>query len=165
MGRVLIGRIGRRHGLGSEFYMTAFGPVPEDLSCVFLEGNPDSPGEDSQKVGIAALKEAAGKWLVSFEDEPESPSGKYLSCEKWELDGTAFWREDLIGCEVSEPSGKKLGALTEIRDDAPQVWIIIEEESGSRISVPFLERFVRKVDTEEKKIIAVFPESVIVRDE
>ncbi|MDO9514023.1 MAG: hypothetical protein Q7J59_05385 [Elusimicrobiota bacterium] len=165
MARVLIGRIGRRHGLGDEFYMTAFMPLPEDLKCVFLEDNPDSLGEDSRQIRIDSLTQAADKWLVTFTAGDDSLTGKYISCEKWDLDGGFFWREDLVGCEVSEPSGRKLGRLSEIIDDASQVWIRIEEESGEMISVPFLERFVKKVDTRGKKIIASFPESVIVRGE
>lgn len=165
MVRVLIGRIGRRHGLGDEFYMTAFMPLPEDLKCVFLEDNPDSLGENSRQIRIDSLKQAADKWLVTFTGGDDSLTGKYISCEKWDLDGGFFWREDLVGCEVSDPSGRKLGRLSEIIDDASQVWIRIEEESGGMISVPFLERFVKKVDTREKKIIASFPESVIVRGE
>jgi len=172
MGRVLIGRIGRRHGLGDEFYMTAFMPLPEDLNSVFLEENSDNPGGNSREIGIESLKQArhgghsaADKWLVTFTGADDSLTGKCISCEKWELDGGFFWREDLVGCEVMEPSGIKLGRLSEIIDDASQVWIRIERESGETISVPFLERFVKEVDTRGKNIIAVFPESVIVRDE
>ena len=172
MDRVLIGRIGRKHGLGSEFYLTSFVPLPAALTSVYLEEDPDSLGCDARKIEIDSLNparhsghSAAAKWLVSFGGETDSLTGKYLSSEKWPLDDGFFWKDELAGCAVSDSSGLKLGRLSEIIEDASQIWVKIENESGEVVSVPFLERFVKKVDTAKKKIIADFPESVMVRGE
>ncbi len=162
MNRVLIGRIGRKHGLGSEFYLTSFVPLPRELRAVYLEEDPDSLGHNSREIEISSLKQAAGKWLVAFNGEIDSLTGKYLSAEKWNLEDGFFWRDELVGCEVLQSSGQKLGRLSEILEDASQIWVKIENESGETVSVPFLERFVKKVDTAGKKIIADFPESVMV---
>ncbi|MEA2081643.1 MAG: hypothetical protein U9O97_02760 [Elusimicrobiota bacterium] len=171
MDRVLIGRIGRKHGLGSEFYLTGFVPLPAELSSVYLEDDPDVFGRDTRKIEIDSLKRvhhgghsASGKWLVTFSGETDSLTGKYLSSEKWPLDDGFFWKDELVGCVVSDSSGRKTGRLSEIIEDASQIWVKIESGSGGTVSVPFLERFVKKVDTAGKKIIADFPESVIVRE-
>ncbi|MBA3065202.1 hypothetical protein KJ633_05025 [bacterium] len=163
--RVLIGRIGRKHGLGGEFYLTSFVPLPHELPAVFLEETPDSFGEDARKIEIDSLTSASGKWLIAFKDETDSLTGKYISAEKYELADGFYWQDELIGCEVSDPAGVKLGRLAEILEDASQVWVKIETASGETMDVPFLERFVKKVDTAAKKIIADFPESVVVRGE
>ena len=169
MSRVLIGRIGRKHGLAGEFYLTSFVPLPPELGVVYLEEDSDSFAEDARKIEIDSLRpvhhgghSAAEKWLVVFNGETESLTGKYISAEKWAPEDGFFWREDLVGCEVEDCSGRKLGRLAEVIDDASQVWVKIEKESGETVSVPFLARFVKKVDTAGKKIVAEFPESTMV---
>lgn len=159
--RILFGRIQRRHGLDSEFYVRLFSPVPHKLPKLYIGESPDmDTGENIKEVEVAELRPAAEKWLVKFKEEPENPVGKYLSAEKWSLGNDSFWAEDIIGCRIFDSGGKLLGVVENVESSLPQVWIDVKTEDARHLEIPFLREFVKKISVKNKEIIVDVPEGI-----
>jgi 16S rRNA processing protein RimM len=68
-------------------------------------------------------------------------------------DGTYYWT-DLIGCEVTNHDGSKLGKVIDIYDQHGTDVFIVEDSKKNRTHIPHLEPFIQSIDIEAKQIKA-----------
>ncbi len=69
------------------------------------------------------------------------------------LDKDEFLIQDLIGCEVRNENGEKLGQVVDVSTNNAQDILNIKNLIGQINLVPFVGEFFPKVDIENKKII------------
>jgi 16S rRNA processing protein RimM len=68
-------------------------------------------------------------------------------------DGTYYWT-DLIGCEVTNHDGSKLGKVIDIYDQQGTDVFLIEDKKKKRTHIPHLEPFIESIDIKTKQIQA-----------
>jgi 16S rRNA processing protein RimM len=135
--RVLIGRVGRPHGLDGCF-------VVEDASeasgrwavgSVVLAGGEAARVEESKRAGgrvVVRLDRTVARG-AALEVEPDSLPPP---------DDDSFYVFQLVGLEVAEQGGRRLGRVAEVRPGAAND--VLELDSG--LSLPLAESCVLDVD-------------------
>lgn len=88
-------------------------------------------------------------------DDALSKKGYEIIVEKnvQDLDKNTYFFTDLIGCEIVDNFGKKLGFVKEIEEFPAQITIRGGRQGKPDFFVPFIEEFVNKVDIENKTIV------------
>ena len=60
---------------------------------------------------------------------------------------------DLLGCEVFDQEGKKLGQVKDVFSYSPTWTLRVKREEQKDLFVPFVDQFVKTVDTANKRIV------------
>ena len=63
-----------------------------------------------------------------------------------------FYRADLIGCEVENGSGHKLGTVQYFIESPAHAWMVVSQADGE-IWVPAVADHIRRVDLSARKVI------------
>lgn len=98
--------------------------------------------------------------LLKFEgldsiNDVEKYKGLYLQISEdqlTELEENEYYYHEIIGCDVFDMSGEKLGEITEIHaPGANDVWVLKRPVKNDAY-IPYIEQVVKEVDVENKKI-------------
>lgn len=141
--RVLVGRLGRPHGL--EGFLGLYTesenlPYFDPHSAVFVGDQPFT---------IRAFRQGKKGPQVAFEGVDDRPGADRLrgndvfATRRRALEGEEFWPKDLIGLQV-RPGG---GEVVAVSQGAAQDRLVIERQDH-RFEVPFVEELVPIVDLE-----------------
>ncbi|WP_310994318.1 ribosome maturation factor RimM [Aequorivita marina] len=76
------------------------------------------------------------------------------------LTGNKFYYHEIIGFTAKDKSFGQIGTITAVNDTTSQALFIIDQE-GKEILVPIIDRFIKKVDRENKTILLDVPEGLI----
>jgi 16S rRNA processing protein RimM len=141
---VQVGRVGRPHGLDGSFVVED----PSESETLFAPGASLVAGEEP--VTVAARKRSGGRLVVKL-DRPV-PRGTPLTVPRSrlpELAGDRYYVFQLVGLEVVEEGGRRLGIVQEVvpgvANDA------LELDSG--LLLPMHEECVRTIDLEAGKVV------------
>jgi len=142
---VSVGRVGRPHGLDGHFVVER----PSDDPERFARGARVWVGREPAEI-VSAKRVGGGRTAVKLDRPVER--GTVLEVPRAELPAPAegeFYVSDLVGLDVVERGGRKLGAVsgvyTGVANDA------LELESG--IALPLVEDCVLDVDLENRQIV------------
>jgi 16S rRNA processing protein RimM len=142
---VVVGRVGRPHGLHGAFVVEDASTDPDRFTAgarVYIDREP---------AAVAESKRAGGGRLVVRLDR-EARRGALLELPVEELpppDEGSFYAFQLVGFVVEEEGGRGLGR---VQDVAPGVANdVLELDSG--IALPMVEDCIRSVDTEQGRIV------------
>lgn len=142
--RVLIGRVGRPHGLAGAFVVEDASEDPERFALgarLYLNG------EDAE---VVESKRAGGRPVVRL--DREATRGAPLEVDRSTLPDPGpdrYYVLDLVGLEVLEEEGEALGRVVEV---APGVANdVLELDSG--LSLPLVDACVREVDVAGGRIL------------
>jgi 16S rRNA processing protein RimM len=135
-GLLIVGRIGRPHGVRGDMYLDLLSDREERVA----------PGAQlwcgDQMLVIAASRRAMDRWVVSFEgvtdrNEAARLTSLEVSAEPLLDVDDALWVHDLIGAEVVETDGTRRGrCISVIANPAAD---LLELESGALVPVTFVE--------------------------
>ena len=160
MNYVTIAILGKPFGLQGEILVYLHTDFPE---LRFKKGRAYhliSPKGEEQIVHLSSLKDHGNKFVIKFKEfktieEVENFNGYELCLDKEDcpLPEGAYRFSDMIGSEVFDEDGNKLGVLVEVTDYAPTKNLKIKMENKKHFYVPFLDQFVPVVDTENKRIV------------
>jgi 16S rRNA processing protein RimM len=141
---VAVGRVGRPHGLDGSFVVedaSENDALFEPGATLLLAGEP---------VTVAARKRAGGRLVLKLDRAAER--GAELAVPRSllpEPEPDAYYVFELVGLDVVEESGRRLGAVREV---APGVANdVLELDSG--LALPMHEECVRQVDLERRRIV------------
>ncbi|HXO20659.1 MAG TPA: ribosome maturation factor RimM [Thermoanaerobaculia bacterium] len=175
---VLVGRVLRPHGLRGELVVEVLSDVDDRLdpgsSLLVTDeaGRPLAAGP-ADRSGAPAWIEVAGSRphkagaLVRFagvadKDGAERLRGVWLAVERSRVprapDGT-FYHYELLGCRCSD-GGRELGEVVDLREDGGGLLLIVEG-GGRRVPVPFVGRFIRRIDVASGVIDLDLPPGLI----
>lgn len=156
---VTVGRLGRPRGLNGEIFVTPLTDFPERFENI--EEIYVSSHDDWEKMNVVSGRIVSGRPVLLFEDinNPEQASrltNRFLAIAKkmlMELPKGTNYVFDLIGCEViDEKTGDSIGKITDVElfpaNDAYQ----IETKDGKIKSLPVIERYVKNVDVDARKV-------------
>jgi 16S rRNA processing protein RimM len=156
---LLAGRVGKPHGLSGEVYVDRISDDPRRF-----EPGSQLIHEDGRVLTIAAVRPHGDRFLVRFEDVDDRNAAERLrgalyvpAAERRALDEDEYWPDDLIGMEVVDVSGARLGTVTDVRGTGAQDLLVVD----GRSFVPMVKEIVRDVDVEARVIAIDPPEGLI----
>lgn len=156
---VTVGRLGRPWGVKGEIFVTPLTDFPErfdNIEEIFV-----SSKNDWEKKKVVSSKFISGRPVLLFENinSPEQASrltNRYLAIPKnmvRQLPEGSNYIYDLIGCQViDEKTGEAIGKITEVELFPANDVYVIKTNDGKIKSLPVIERYVKKVDADSKKV-------------
>ena len=156
--RLIVGRVGRPHGIRGEVVIGVRTDEPElrfavDATLGF------SPAPDDDPPAGATLRVAARRWhsgqlLVAFagitdRTAASALTGTWLSVDSSQLpappDPDEFRDHELIGLSVRTPAGEAVGVVTDVLHPGQDVLVVRPPQGGEHL-VPFVKAIVPEVD-------------------
>ncbi|RUM42992.1 MAG: 16S rRNA processing protein RimM [Desulfurobacterium sp.] len=165
---VMIGKIVGVHGIKGEVKIKAESDVFERQIKV-LDSIPVYRGTKREELQIESIKPLKRLFIVKFKrigdrSEAEERIGGELWIDKSkqiELGEDEFYFSDLIGSKVLTEDGERIGILKEILEQPASHILEVEKPDGSRVLIPFINQFVKDVDTKNKKIVVSLIEGML----
>jgi len=81
---------------------------------------------------------------VPLEQRPATPSGEY-------------YQSDLVGCEVVDQSGRRLGTVQDFQETGGVPLLEIRTQDGREMLIPFAKALLINIDLERKRIDVNLP--------
>ena len=141
---VSVGRIGRPHGLDGSVVVER----PSENEALFEPGNTLYVG--GEPASVAGRKSAGGRLVVKFDRSVER--GAEVAVPRAELpepEADSYYVFQLVGLDVVEEGGRRLGAVREVSPGVAND--VLELDSG--LALPMHEECVREVDLAEGRIV------------
>ena len=111
-------------------------------------------------VTLSYCRQQANVFILGFEEITSIEQAEsYL---KWDIDINKdeapipedhYRIADLLGCEVFAQDGKKLGEVKDVFSYSPTWTLRVKREEQKDFFVPFVDQFVKTVDTANKRIV------------
>jgi 16S rRNA processing protein RimM len=164
--RILLGVIGRPHGVRGLVHVMSYTADPADLAAY-------GPLTDDagrvwslawRGVGVAALQDAEGRGLAD-RNAAEKLVNTRLYIERNRLpapDPDEFYLSDLVGLAATAPEGAALGRVAAVHDYGAGASLEITGE-GAPLLVPFTRACVPEVDLAAGRVVVVPPVEVAAR--
>ncbi|GAB2498240.1 ribosome maturation factor RimM [Nocardiopsis aegyptia] len=157
--RLVVGRIGRAHGIRGDVAVDVRTDDPEARFAVgaILDTDPAAVGP----LRIKATRRHSGRLLVRFEgigdrDAAEALRGTALLVDSADIapldDPDEFHDHELIGLAVRTTSGAAVGTVDDVLHHAQDLLVVTTAE-GDEVLVPFVAALVPEVDTEQGRIV------------
>ncbi|MCS6827408.1 MAG: ribosome maturation factor RimM [Caldilinea sp.] len=166
-GFLAVGHIVGVHGLRGEVKLESYTDFPER----FAPGERLRLGDDLVEVEIASVRPHKKFLLIRFEGVVDRTAAEQLRGlwlfvaeeEAAELEEGAYWIHDLIGLEVREESGERLGELVDVLvTGANDVYVVHGEQGAAReILLPAIPEVVLNVDLAAGVMTVRLPEGLL----
>ena len=143
--RVVVGRVGRPHGLDGAFFVEE----PSDDPRWFATGT--RLLADGQEAEVVAARRGAGGRPVIRLDRPV-PRGTTLEVSREALPETGedeYYAFELVGLEVVEEGGRVLGRVEAVHPGPANDSL----DLGGGLLLPLVEACIRAVDLEARRIL------------
>lgn len=163
---LVVGRIGRAHGLRGEVTVEVRTDEPE---VRFADGSvlvtdPESVGP----LKIVHAKNHSGRLLLTIEGIDDRTKAEHLrnTLLLADVDPEASSGEDeyydfqLIGSSVAMKDGAKMGEVTDVIH-LPSQDLLAFQYQGREVLIPFIHQFVPEVDIKAKRIVISPPPGLI----
>jgi 16S rRNA processing protein RimM len=165
--RILVGRIGRPHGVRGLVRVVSYTEAP--MALADYEGLTDGDGRRLrliwQGAGIARLEVWQGDRFVALADRDEAARwtnrGLYVPREALpETEADEFYLADLIGLAAVFPDGKR-GRVIAVHDYGAGASLEIERARGGVVLIPFTREAVPEIDLAGRTVRVVPPEEIL----
>ena len=166
-GFVAVGRVAGPHGFKGKVKVAAFSGDPRGMMSVravrLSRAGADAPGEtdfevtSAQPLGGCAVFSFKG--LVSAE-EARAWTGAVASVRRAELPPAGddeYSVADLVGCEVVDASGARLGVVSRVEAGPAHDWLSIRRGREESL-LPLVGAFIVSVDVAGRRIVASPPQ-------
>ncbi len=157
--QVVVGRLGRPHGVKGEINVEVLTDEPEKR---FLKGIKLTLQNQNKELTVVSARVHTKKLLVTFEEISdrnlaEDLKGCYLVVELDDSEipqaGDAFYEDQLIGLTAVSQKDEVLGEVIEVIYRTAQDLLVIKTLDNREILVPFVDEIVPKVDLTQKRIV------------
>lgn len=163
--RILLGVIGRPHGVRGLVHVVSYTADPADLTAYGQLA--DDAGRPWSLVwrgtGVAELRDAQGVTLAD-RNAAEKLVNTRLYIDRDRLpapDADEFYLSDLVGLTATAPEGQALGLVTVVHDYGAGASLEIVGE-GAPLLVPFTRACVPEVDLAQRRVVVVLPAEINV---
>jgi 16S rRNA processing protein RimM len=165
--RILMGMIGRPHGVRGDVHVTSYTAEPESLAAYSPLADPTGRqfvlrwrGE-----GVAEVSELRDGTAVPVTDRTaaEKLGNTRLYVERSRLppaEAEEFYLVDLVGLRAVDSDGAELGRVETVHDYGAGASLEIVREGASPLLVPFTRASVPEIDLGAGRLIVVAPEAV-----
>ena len=142
--RVLVGRVGKPHGIQGAFFVDGASEAPERFAKgaeLYAAGEP---------ARVVESKRARGRPVIRLDREVER--GAALEVDRAALpppEEDSYYVFQLVGLEVEEEGGRRLGTVTEVIP-APANDVL---ELSSGVALPLVDACVLEIDLDRRLIL------------
>jgi 16S rRNA processing protein RimM len=164
---LVVGRIGRAHGVLGEATIEVRTDLPEERFLVGarLQTDPVAHGpltieSARDHNGILLLKFLELKDRTAIEKVRDTLLLAEVDMSEEALYEDEYHVQQLIGCEVVLESGVRIGELSDVLNLPGQDLLAVKSKHGE-ILIPFIAEFVPEVDLENRKITVVPPAGLL----
>ena len=162
--RVVVGTIGKAHGLKGEVSILLRTDIPEERFVVGAEFDVDGAEGAPARLTLRSTRVQQGRWYAKFAEVHDRTAAEGLRGadltleldreEEFDEDPDAWYPEELKGLEVRTFDGRVLGAVIGLDHYPAQDLLIVRASNGRRVMLPFVEELVPEVDIEGGTVIA-----------
>ena len=173
--RVVVGRIGRPHGIRGEVTVEVRTDEPErhfrEGSVLLLASDVDGP---ARPVTVARAHWHSGRLLLTLDgiadrNDAETLRGSLLLAERAEdampEDPDEYYDSALEGCRVELEDGALVGVVREVVHLPGQDCRAVARERASEVLVPFVTELVPLVDIHARRIVIAPPPGLLETDD
>jgi len=154
-----VGKILRPHGIRGALVVEPLTDWPDRFSA----GNKlllEKAEGNYVEVTVESGGPHKGRYLVALDgvedrEGAEALKGLFLMIRAEDASPLAedeFWAHELVGMEVVQEGGEKLGEVAEVLLRNAQDLLVVEALDGSEFSIPFVKEFIAEVDVENRSI-------------
>ena len=162
---ILIGTIARAHGNKGQVIVN---PESDFMDERFRDGATLLLGEDLRPVRITAARFQQGRPVIGLEgvetiDDAEALAGTELRMplsEMGELPGGTYYRHDLVGCQVEDTEGRRIGDVTAVEGPMEASRLVIAAPHGE-VLIPLVADICVEVNPEARRIRVAAPEGLL----
>jgi 16S rRNA processing protein RimM len=141
---VTVGRVGRPHGLDGSFVVER----PSENEALFAPGARLVAGGD--EATVEARKRSGGRLVVKLDREVERGTELAVPLSRLpEPDRDNYYVFQLIGMDVVEEGGRRLGAVREVEPGVANDVLVLD----SGLLLPMHEQCVRGVDLDARLVV------------
>lgn len=166
--QVVVGRIGRPHGIKGEVSVEPRTDEPQRrfaVGAVLVTQTPSGaapPGDRPTRLTVRTARWHQSRLLVTFAEVPdrnraEEVRGLLLSVEvdpqESPEDPEEYYDHQLVGLEVHTTGGRRVGEVAEVLHSPAQDLLSVRGEEGREILVPFVTRLVPVVDVPGNRVV------------
>ncbi|MEU6388852.1 ribosome maturation factor RimM [Streptomyces sp. NPDC046939] len=166
--QLVVGRIGRAHGIKGEVTVEVRTDEPELRlgPGAVLATDPAATGP----LTIESGRVHSGRLLLRFVGVSDRTGAEALrntlliaevDPEELPEDPDEFYDHQLMDLDVVTVDGIEVGRITEISHLPSQDLFIVERPDGSEVMIPFVEEIVTEIDLEEQKAVITPPPGLI----
>ncbi|WP_127360067.1 ribosome maturation factor RimM [Actinacidiphila soli] len=166
--QLVVGRIGRAHGIKGEVTVEVRTDEPELRlgPGAVLATDPASAGPLTIETG----RVHSGRLLLRFEGVKERNAAEALrnvlliadvDPEELPEDPEEFYDHQLMDLDVVTVDGTEVGRITEITHLPYQDLLIVKRPDGSEVMIPFVEEIVPEIDLEEQRVVIAPPPGLL----
>ena len=157
--RVVVGRIGKPHGLRGQVTVELRTDEPEER---FAPGSVHFADGAIAELTVAEIHWHSGRLLVNFagfesRSAAETLRGTILEAERDEkaqpTDPDEFYDSALIGCRVETVNGEFLGLVEDVVHLPSQELLAVVTAAGREVLIPFVSQIVPTVDLSNRRIL------------
>ena len=167
--QLVVGRIGRPHGVQGEVAVEVRTDDPEHRFAVGTSLDTDPP--ERGPLTVAKCRPHAGRLLIAFEHVDDRDSAEALRGTLLVADSTSsassddpeeFWDHDLVGLAAVTATGERIGEVAGVLHLPGQDVLAIKREGGdAELLVPFVSAIVTSVSLAERTIEIDPPEGLL----
>lgn len=166
--RLVIGRIGRPHGVRGEVAVEVHTDEPDRrfVAGARLETDPPERGP----LEIVDVREHAGRLLVRFvgrndRDDAEALRDVLLCADSMSspalADPDEYWDHDLVGLRALGVHGADLGEVAEVLHPPGGDLLAVRRPDGKELLVPFVAAIVPEVDVAGRRVVIDPPDGLL----
>ena len=158
---VVLGRLGRAHGLKGELKFQPFG-CERDL---LLEVPGIMLGPQAQNAKVLGIRGSGKYWIVALEgiesrSQAELLQGNYAWIRENQLPPlppSELYVASIIGAQVRDETGSPLGQIAEVMETAENDVLIIRRENGEEELIPALRSVLVNWDEDDQALTVRWP--------
>lgn len=159
--RVLVGEIGRPHGVRGLVKLRSFTADPAAIAAY----GPLTDEAGTRRFSLTLLAEGLARIEgVADRDAAQRLTGTRLYVERDRLpppEEEEYYLADLIGLAVVTEAGAACGTVRAVEDHGAGTFLIIEDASGRERLLPFTRAAVPVVDLAGGRLVVVPPEEIV----
>jgi len=136
----------------------------EDLKTVYLKSK-----KQEKKLEIEEVKYKKNMVLIKFKgietvEQAKTLRNSYIEIDRSDaipLEEGQYFIADLLGLEVFEDTGEKLGILDDIFNNGSTDIYVVKNELGKQFLLPYIDDVIKQIDLKNEKIIVHLIEGLI----
>jgi 16S rRNA processing protein RimM len=165
--RVVVGRIGRPHGIRGQVTVE---PRTDEPDQRFAPGSRLLIANTDDVLVVSAMHWHSGRLLLAIEGVDDRNGAEALRDTIVEVDRDPlelpeepgeYFDSQLVGCQVFDAAGLNLGEVTDVVHLPNQDLLSVTSASGREFMIPFIEQFVPEVDIAAQRISVTPPPGLL----
>jgi 16S rRNA processing protein RimM len=163
---LLVGRIARAHGNKGQVIVNPETDFPHER---FVAGAVLVVEQDGKTVerAITSVRFQQGRPIVGLAgvetmNDAEALAGADLKVPASALPplpANTFYRHDLVGCEVVDTAGRRIGAVTEVQGPVERSLLVVGE-GRDEVMIPMVDGIIVEIDAAGRRILVDLPEGL-----